>query len=155
MTYGEEIMSVKDLDGAIAPTRLIRIYSGTMVDAWTGAVLDDRNACSLEDIRRIVEREGRPVDVEVDPGRWLRVWPDGCYLQVREPAAMTRRKKIIENRRKEVRKERRRARRRARVARLLKVFTRKDSDQEQEGGGKEDTAETDDVARTEDMSRAT
>ena len=121
-------LDVKDIDGAIAPTRLIRVYSGTMVDAWTGRTLDDRNGCSLADIRRVVEKEGRPVDVEARPGTWVRVWPDGCYLPIREPAAMIRRRALVGERIKKVRKEKRRNRRRARIVRLIGALGWADAD---------------------------
>ncbi|WP_139738211.1 hypothetical protein [Actinomyces wuliandei] len=113
---------IRGVDGSLV-TPVYRAVGGTVVDAWSGSTLAERADTSAEGLLRLAEEAGRPVDVEVGRGRWVRLWPDGCQLAVREPASIARRRALDDRRRRQVRRDRRRAAVRRALALVWRVVS--------------------------------
>lgn len=122
-----------DVRGAVPATPVMAVYSGSMTDAWTGEVIGDRSDASLDNVIRMVKKKGRPVDVEAAPGRWIRVWPDATYLEVRQPKSITRLREMQDRRKKEVAKDARKKKVRALVKRIITLGKQEQRTQEPNG----------------------
>lgn len=119
----KSIRAAGDVDGAVPATGVYRLYGLTIVDAWTGHSVMDPIFGDMQGLKILTRRAGRPIDIEIEPRKWMRLWPDGTRLPIREPASMARRralhKKMVRNHRRTTRAERRR-----RIARaILRALT--------------------------------
>lgn len=121
--FDRNIHAVDDIDGAVPATGVYRLYGRSIVDAWTGHSVMDPLFGDMQGLETLTRRAGRPIDIEIEPRRWMRLWPDGTRLPIGEPASMARRralhKKMVRNHRRTTRAERRR-----RIARaILRALT--------------------------------
>lgn len=126
--FDRNIHAVDDIDGAVPATDVYRLYGRSIVDAWTGHSVMDPIFGDMQGLKILTRRAGRPIDIEIEPCRWMRLWPDGTRLPIREPASMTRRralhKKMVRNHRRTIRAERRRRITRAILRTLTPPFMR-------------------------------
>lgn len=126
--FDRNIRAAGDVDGAVPATDVYRLYGRSIVDAWTGHSVMDPIFGDMQGLKILTRRAGRPIDIEIEPCRWMRLWPDGTRLPIREPASMTRRralhKKMVRNHRRTIRAERRRRITRAILRTLTPPFMR-------------------------------
>ncbi|CED92453.1 Hypothetical protein AAM4_2621 [Actinomyces succiniciruminis] len=104
----EDISAVPEVDGAVPLTPIYVVNGTSVTDPWSGHALERADG-STAGLLRLATRAGRPIDVKAN-GDWVRVWPDGTILPVREPAALARRKALRKQRWREVRRQRAKAR---------------------------------------------
>ena len=67
-----------DADGAVPATDVYRLYGLTIVDAWTGHSVMDPLFGDMQGLEILTRRAGRPIDIEIEPRRWMRLWPDAA-----------------------------------------------------------------------------
>ncbi len=131
----EDMGAVPEVDGAV-PLTPIYIVNGTSVtDPWSGHALERADG-STAGLLRLAARAGRPIDVKAN-GDWVRVWPDGTVLPVREPAALARREALRKQRWREVRRQRTKARIAALGIRLRNTVLGRRKDDSDNAGGRE------------------
>ncbi|WP_161923437.1 hypothetical protein [Actinomyces sp. 432] len=104
----EDMGAVPEVEGAVPVTPIYVVDGTSVTDPWSGHWIE-RTDGSTAGLLRLARKAERPIDVRLN-GDWVRVWPDGAVLPVREPAALARRKALRKQRWREVRRQHAKAR---------------------------------------------